>query len=87
MVSFKKFDNTKTRATSRFVMDDKVFELQSVGIQYKWDGAWLREQTLINSIIFSVNMSDLFHFSTVKMERGTNYPYARNILGSVKFLF
>lgn len=32
-------------------------------------------------------MSDLFHWSTIKMERGTGYPYARNIQGSVKFLF
>ncbi len=87
VVSFKKFDNTATRATSRFVMDDNVFELQSVALQYKWDEGWLHKHTPISSVIFSVNMSDLFHFSTVKMERGTSYPYARNILGSVKFLF
>ena len=87
VVSFKKFDDTATRATSRFVMDDNVLELQSVGIQYKWDSENLRKYLPVTSITFGLNMSDLFHFSTVKMERGTSYPYARNILGSVKFLF
>ena len=90
-VFFKAIDGNvakmDTKESSRFVMDDNVFELQSVALQYKWDEGWLHKHTPISSVIFSVNMSDLFHFSTVKMERGTSYPYARNILGSVKFLF
>ncbi len=87
VVSFKAFDNTKTRATSRFVMDDNVFEIQSIGLQYRWDSEWLKKHTSVTSITFGMNMSDILHLSTVKMERGTNYPYARNIQGSVKFLF
>ena len=33
------------------------------------------------------DLTDLWHFSTIKMERGTSYPFARNIQGSIKFLF
>lgn len=84
---FKGFSNETTRATSRFVMDDDVLELQSVSLQYKWDNEWIRNKTGAKSITFGVNMSDLFHWSTIKMERGTSYPYARNIQGSIKFLF
>lgn len=84
---FKKIDNDRTRATSRFVMDNNVLELQSVSLQYKWDNNWIRRYTGAQSVTFGVNMSDLFHWSTVKMERGTNYPYSRNIQGSMKLVF
>ena len=87
VVSYKAFDNVQTRATSRFVMDNNVFEIQSAGIQYKWDDEWLKNKVKISSIIFGVNMSDILHCSTVKMERGISYPYAHNIQGSVKFMF
>ena len=87
IVPFRKYDDSSTRATSRFVMDDKVFEIQSVGLQYKWDSAWVKKYMRATSVTFGVNMSDLWHFSTIKMERGTSYPFARNIQGSIKFLF
>ena len=87
VVAFKGFSNDATRATSRFVMDDNVLELSSVSLQYRWDSDWIRQKAHVQSITFGVNMSDLFHWGTVKMERGTSYPYARNIQGSVKFLF
>ena len=84
---FKQMSYNQTRATSRFVMDDNVFEIQSIGIQYHWDTPWLQKYTRANSVIFGVNMSDILHLSSIKMERGTSYPYARNIQGSIKFLF
>lgn len=84
---FKQLSNTQTRATSRFVMDDNVFEISSIGIQYRWDTPWIQKYIRASSIIFGINMSDLLHLSSVKMERGTDYPYARNIQGSIKFLF
>ena len=84
---FKGFSNDETQATSRFVMDDNVLELSSVSLQYRWDSDWIRRYAGVQSITFGVNMSDLFHWGSIKMERGTSYPYARNIQGSIKFLF
>ena len=84
---FKGFSNETTQATSRFVMDDNVLELQSVSLQYRWDSEWIRRHAGVQSITFGLNMSDLFHWGSINMERGTSYPYARNIQGSVKFLF
>ena len=84
---FKGFDNEATRATSRFVMDDNVLTLQTVSLQYRWDNEWIRRRAHVQSITFGVNMSDLFYWSSVKMERGIDYPYSRNIQASVKFLF
>ena len=84
---FKQLSNTQTRATSRFVMDDNVFEISSIGVQYRWDTPWIQKYTRATSITFGVNMSDILHLSSIKMERGTSYPYARNIQGYIKFLF
>ena len=84
---FKGFSNQTTRATSRFVMDDRVLELQSVSLQYRWDSPWIRKYAGVQSVTFGVNMSDLFYWSSTRLERGTDYPFARNVQGSIKFLF
>lgn len=87
VVFFKKLSNTVTKATSRYVMDNNVLELQSVSLQYKFHFNWLLQHLKIQSAIFSVNMNDLFHWGTIRMERGINYPYARNVQTSLKLLF
>ena len=87
VVAFKGYDENDTRATSRFVMKDNVLEVQSVSLQWKWDTDWVRKNLRATSVTFGVNMSDLWYWSTVKQERGTSYPFARNIQGSIKFLF
>ena len=84
---FKRFSNDDTYATSRFVMDDKVFELQSVRLQYKLTQAAFLKRCNMQSIIFSINMSDLFYLSSVKRERGTSYPFARRAGLSISVLF
>ncbi|OFY42724.1 MAG: hypothetical protein A2X18_13630 [Bacteroidetes bacterium GWF2_40_14] len=84
---FKAFSNNATRATSRFVMDDNVFELQSASLQYKIDEAAFLKRYNMQNITFSVNMSDLFYFSSVKRERGTSYPFARRAGVSISFMF
>ncbi len=87
VVFFKKLSNTRSKATSRYVMDNNVLELQSVSLQYKLHGNWLRNNLKLQSAIFAVNLSDIFHWGTIRMERGTSYPYARNVQGSLKLLF
>ena len=84
---YKGFSNEKTKASSRFVMPDNVLQLQSVSLQYRWDNEWVRKNLRAQSVTFGVNMSDLFHWSSTRLERGTDYPFARNIQGSIKFLF
>ena len=37
--------------------------------------------------IFGVNMNDLFHWGSIKQERGIDYPFARNLQASIRFLF
>jgi len=69
------------------VMDNNVLELQNVSLQYKLHNNWLLSHCKLQSVIFAVNMNDLFHWGTIRMERGTSYPYSRNIQASVKLMF
>ena len=85
-VFFKGSTVYTTRATSRFVMDDNVFNLQSASIQYRWRADFLRKVG-IETLQFSVNMSDLFYFSSIKRERGTSYPFARTIGANISLIF
>lgn len=84
---FKGYSTESTRASSRFVMDDNWFDIQSVSLQYRWATPGLRKATRLQSILFGINMSDLWHFSSIRYERGTSYPFARNVQGSVTLLF
>ena len=68
-------------------MNDNVLELQAVSLQYKLKNPYLQRPFKLNSLILGVNFNDLLHWGSVKMERGTSYPYARNIQASVKLLF
>lgn len=84
---FKALSNDVTKASSRYVMDDNVLELQSVSLQYKLKNNWLLKNFNLNTMIVSINMNDLFHWGSIRMERGTSYPYARNIQASIKLMF
>ena len=84
---FKGLGNGNTHATSRYVFDDNVLELSSVSAQYRWNTEWLRNNLRLESVVFALNANSLFYWSSVKYERGTSYPYARNFQGSVTLTF
>ena len=76
---FKGYSNEDTRSSTRFVMDDNVFELQSVNLQYRWHTPFVKENLCMESVNFAVNMGDVFYLSSIKRERGISYPFARNV--------
>lgn len=84
---FKALSNDGTRATSRFFMKDNNFTMQSVGAQYRFDSQEVRKMFHCSSIVLALNMNDIFYLSTIKRERGTGYPYARNVQLSLKLSF
>lgn len=83
---YTKIGYNKPKATSRYVFDNNSISLSSVSLQYRLTSHWLRKAGL-TSVTFGANASDLFYISTVKQERGTSYPYARNIQGYMKLIF
>ncbi len=87
IVFFKKLSNNFSKATSRYVMDNNVFELQSVSLQYKLRNSFLENTFRLQSVTFGINANSLIHWGSIKMERGTSYPFARNVQASVKLIF
>lgn len=84
---FKAVSYLPTRASSRFVMNDNVLDLQSISLQYELKNNWLQNNLRFSSLIFGINANDIAHWGSIHMERGTSYPYSRNIQGSMKFVF
>ena len=84
---FKAYGDERTKASSRFVMDDNVFELQAIGLQYRWNSSVLQRFLGLETVNFDVNMSDVFYISSVKRERGISYPFAWRVNFSIGLIF
>lgn len=70
-------DNTKTEVSSRFVQDNNLFRLQNVSLSYTFNKKLIQKWRM-NQLKVGILMNDVFRASTVKMERGLDYPFARS---------
>jgi hypothetical protein len=68
----------RTRATSRFVQDREEVSIAAVNVYYEFNDRVL-DFVGLNQLRFSFNMNEIATFSTVKIERGLSYPFARNL--------
>ncbi len=76
-----------TQPTSRFVQRNDELYLSSVSVGYDfYRQQWLRRVGL-ERLRLSFNTSDLLRLSSIKVERGTSYPYARSFSFSVNATF
>lgn len=85
---FKRIDDTSTtNISSRFIQDESTFECKSISLGYETSSAeWLNNLGL-SSINFRIYMNDIFRFSTVKEERGLDYPFQRAVSASIGLRF
>ena len=67
-----------TPISSRFVMDNDYLKLESVRIGYEFKREWL-QHIGISGMTIDAYMSDIWRISTIKQERGIDYPFARTI--------
>ncbi len=87
IVSYKGVDNkTTTKASSRFVMDDNIFELRNVSLSYVLPTEWT-DKFGIGRVFISANTEDLFRISSIKQERGLAYPFSRKFSFSLTATF
>lgn len=70
-------DNTTTKATSRFVMDNDIFKLSSVNLGYEVPTAWSYKHLKLPYVSLKATLNDIFYTSTIKRERGTDTPFSR----------
>lgn len=81
-------DFSKTYATSRFVEDENTLRLNTLSLSYDVPQAWLQKMHLpLQYVSLAGYAEDLFYWSSVKRERGTDYPYARTYTFSLTLRF
>ncbi|MCM1107612.1 MAG: SusC/RagA family TonB-linked outer membrane protein [Clostridium sp.] len=76
----------KTERSSRFVMDENTFIGESFNVGYEFTQPFIKKAGL-SSLTLQANMNDIFRVSTVKAERGIDYPFARTVSFSVSATF
>lgn len=75
-----------TQSTSRFVQDNNEFSINSISLSYDFNPEWIRRIGL-TVLRVQASTNDLATFSSIKQERGLDYPFARtfNLGLSVSF--
>ncbi len=79
-------ERTPSKATSRFVQDNDYLEFGNISIAYRMSAKALKGSGLSN-VRFGLNSANLFYVSTVKRERGLDYPFARQYTFSINLNF
>lgn len=79
-------DGSRTKASSRFVQNDNSLDMTSASLLYRFEDAKVKRLGLRN---FNVGfyMNDVFRLSSIKVERGLDYPFARNFSLSLQTSF
>lgn len=92
-VFFKAIDGDISRAdtkeSSRFVMDENTFEFSTINVAYRMEGRKYNflKRAGISAATVGLYMEDICRFSTVKMERGIDYPFSRRVSMSLNVTF
>ncbi len=87
MVQFKDIrDQNYSPITSRFVQRENVLSLESIHAEYEFIDGWINKFGL-SSLKAFVSMRDAFRWSTIRSERGIEYPFARTLEAGLSINF
>lgn len=76
-----------TEMSSRFLQKENSLSLESINVNYNFLNAkWMKNMGITN-LNLSAYTNDIFRFSTVKRERGIEYPFARSVSFSLRASF
>ncbi len=75
-----------TDKSSRFVMDENTFTGESINLGYEFPDRMIRKLKL-SALSFQLSMNDIFRASSVRVERGIDYPFARSVSVSIGITF
>lgn len=78
--------NVTTGASSRFVQKNNTLQWSSLTMSYNFRPEQLRKLRL-SGLRFSFTMNDLFYWSTIRQERGLDYPYSRSFNLTTNIIF
>lgn len=80
------FPEEKTRATTRFIQDRNELDLGSLSVYYDLPREWC-QRVLVERIKLSFYMNDVYKWSSMGIERGTTYPFARTMSLKLNVVF
>ena len=80
-------DNSYTQPTSRFVQDYSLMQLANLNVYYDFKHCAFMKRCFLDKLKLVFYTSDLCTWSNVKIERGTDYPYAKTFSFSVQAIF
>lgn len=80
-------DLTTTYPTSRFVQDYNLFTMSSITVYYDFRNCKFVKNSFLERLKVSAYTNDLFVISSIKTERGTDYPFARTFSLSAQLTF
>jgi hypothetical protein len=70
-------EQTATYATSRFIFKDNTFYGSAANVGYEFPTDGLLKHLSLSYLALNAYVEDLFRLSTIKRERGIDYPFAR----------
>jgi TonB-linked SusC/RagA family outer membrane protein len=70
---------TKINASSRYVQDESTLICQNINLSYDITNRNLLKKMHMRSLNFAVNSGEVFYLSTVRQERGLDYPFTRQV--------
>jgi TonB-linked SusC/RagA family outer membrane protein len=70
-------NNQPTNATSRFVQDNNYLNASSITVGYNFPQKGWVTRTHLSAPRLFMTQNDLFRLSTIRLERGTDYPFTR----------
>ena len=76
----------KTEKSSRFVMDDNAFIGESFNVGYEFPDRIVRKMHL-GAMNIQMTMTDVFRATSVRVERGIDYPFAKSVTMSLGITF
>ncbi|MEG1949231.1 MAG: SusC/RagA family TonB-linked outer membrane protein [Odoribacter sp.] len=84
---FKSISNSEsTQMSSRFVLKENTFSGESISLGYETTADWLK-YVGASSLSFNAYMNEIFRISSIKEERGIEYPFARSVAFSLSLRF
>lgn len=86
--SFKGISITEhTPQSSRFVQKENVLIGESIRLGYDAKNKEWLDSIGLERLSFNAYMNDIFRVSSIKIERGTSYPFARSVSFSINAAF
>ena len=72
--------------SSRFVLDNNVFTLESISVGYDTSARWL-QKIRVQGASIRLYANNIWRIASVKEERGIEYPFSNSISMSISLRF